>query len=737
MSTVIIRQLLNLGLDSWRTYKRSISGMAGMLIMLTFILLAVLAPVIAPFDPDFTAPSVDVVETDIASTQLRGLYSDVALENCLPPIGTSESYGGALENVLVYCSEGQVVRYDVDIESRGSMQGISLTYRDTKNIPPNMLFLEYCYFRQQCLIGMNGTHLIEFGYDDLEEARSYDIGAGNEHHSRVWNAWSPTNSEGVFACAAASADRLTVLVKVPPRTQFGEFSERTFLRSLSLTDINPGLEETEAIVGNPTLFMSGDPSSESLVIVPSTHQLYAVPIVPVMSGSRVVNITLGPTRWSVPMTELEDLTETELELIPGEAIAAPEIDSWTSGANASAFVGTTQGILFSLNMENGTVDWWSELFTSGMRHPTLDGVYLPAREAVLVTANDGTNGLLMSVDPSDGRIAGNNTEYFLTQGAIDSEPEYIAGNRLYLLSSDQGIVYILDEKMALTGSFSIPGEAATPVSYIGNIFSGMGSYIGNYLAVVTKDSNMYTQSIVGNYIAPLPPGKYPSGNRYLLGTDVFGHDIFSTLIYSTRYELLIGFSAAIIAVVAGTLVGLMAGYYGGWIDAVLMRFVDLFLAIPMLLIALLLASVFGLTITNLIIVIALFSWAGVARVIRAQTISIKGRTFIDAARVSGASHRRIIFKHVFPNVIPFTLLYMMFSISGAIITEAILSFLGWGVPTATTWGMQLQYLRITGHTLNAPWWLVPPGIAIALLSLSFYLIGRGFDEVINPRLRGR
>jgi peptide/nickel transport system permease protein len=119
------------------------------------------------------------------------------------------------------------------------------------------------------------------------------------------------------------------------------------------------------------------------------------------------------------------------------------------------------------------------------------------------------------------------------------------------------------------------------------------------------------------------------------------------------------------------------------------------------------------------------------------TLSLKERSFVDAAIVAGASESRLIFRHIAPNVLPYTFLYMTFNISGAIITEAVLAFLGYGDVNSITWGMMLQFLQLSGHALTAWWWLLPPGIAITLLSLSFYLIGRAFDEVVNPRLRKR
>jgi peptide/nickel transport system permease protein len=133
--------------------------------------------------------------------------------------------------------------------------------------------------------------------------------------------------------------------------------------------------------------------------------------------------------------------------------------------------------------------------------------------------------------------------------------------------------------------------------------------------------------------------------------------------------------------------------------------------------------------------IALFRWPGVARVIRSQTLSLRHRPFIEAARVTGASHLRIIFRHILPNVMPLALLYMTFRVTSAIIIEAALAFLGFGDPGTVSWGMMLQWVWKTGHMFQAPYWMLPPGICISLITMAFYMTGRAMDDVLDPRLR--
>ena len=224
--------------------------------------------------------------------------------------------------------------------------------------------------------------------------------------------------------------------------------------------------------------------------------------------------------------------------------------------------------------------------------------------------------------------------------------------------------------------------------------------------------------------------------RHWLGTDFIGRDILAQLLAGARIAFMVGLSSAIISIFLGTTIGMIAGYAGRTIDMLLMRLADMIMVMPTLLVVLILASLFGqLSIWTIVLLIALFRWPGVSRVIRAQTLTLKQRSFIEAARVAGASHARIIFHHIMPNVLPLSLLYMTFRVTSAIIIEAALAFLGFGDPGTVSWGMMLQWVWKTGHMFQAPYWLLPPGFCISLLTLSFFMLGRAMDEVLDPRLR--
>ena len=288
----------------------------------------------------------------------------------------------------------------------------------------------------------------------------------------------------------------------------------------------------------------------------------------------------------------------------------------------------------------------------------------------------------------------------------------------------------------------IPPPSVSHIVYAG-AFGGtlFGSAItpqevnGAFTDPVSRQTLVF--QLLGTTRAPLPPGVYPSGNRYILGTDFIGHDILTLVFYGAQVAFLVGLLAALLGVGIGTIVGLVAGYNGGIVDTLLMRLTDIFLVLPFLPVVLILDSILRPSIWTIIMVLSLLGWPGIARVIRAQVLTLKERPFVDAARVSGASDLRLIFLHIAPNVLPFSFLYMSLAVAGAIITEAALSFLGLGDATVVSWGGILSNVLTQGGALAYWWWLLPPGLSITFLSLGFYLLGRGFDEIINPRLRRR
>lgn len=224
--------------------------------------------------------------------------------------------------------------------------------------------------------------------------------------------------------------------------------------------------------------------------------------------------------------------------------------------------------------------------------------------------------------------------------------------------------------------------------------------------------------------------------QHFLGTDNVGRDLFAQLMEGAKVAFIVGLSSAFISIVLGTVIGMISGYAGGITDIILMRMADIIMIMPSLVILLILASLFGqFNIWIIVFIIAIMRWPAVSRIIRSQTLSLKSRPFIEASRVAGASNIRIIFRHIMPNVLPLAFLYMTFRVTSAILVEAALSFLGFGDPSQVSWGMMLQWVWKSGHMFQAPYWMIPPGLCISLLTLSFYLLGRAMDEVLDPRLR--
>jgi peptide/nickel transport system permease protein len=226
----------------------------------------------------------------------------------------------------------------------------------------------------------------------------------------------------------------------------------------------------------------------------------------------------------------------------------------------------------------------------------------------------------------------------------------------------------------------------------------------------------------------------------LLGTDGYRHDVFSQLIIGSRISIMIGVSAALISVTFGLLVGITAGYLGGLVDEALMRIVDILICLPSLPILLVLIAMFGYNVFYVVLIIAIFGWQGLSRVIRSQVLSLREMPFIESAVASGGSKAYIMVRHIIPNVLPIALTSLVLSIPSAIILEAALSFLGFGDPFAPTWGKMLQNAQQTSAfspTILAWWNILPPGLAITFLCLSFVFIGHAIDEIVNPKLRRR
>jgi peptide/nickel transport system permease protein len=230
----------------------------------------------------------------------------------------------------------------------------------------------------------------------------------------------------------------------------------------------------------------------------------------------------------------------------------------------------------------------------------------------------------------------------------------------------------------------------------------------------------------------------PPSLEYPLGTDDLGRSVLTLTIWGSRISLLVGLMATVVSMLVGSSVGILAGYRGGFWDRVLMRLTDWFLVIPWLALAITLAAIFGQSLFIIVMVIGLTSWAGTARLVRSQTLSVRERPFVERARGLGAGNWQLVRRHVLPNVFPVIFANTILTVALSILSETTLSFLGLGDPLRVSWGAMLELAFEAGaSTLGAWWWLGAPGVSIVLVVLAFTMCGYALDEIVNPRLRRR
>jgi peptide/nickel transport system permease protein len=226
----------------------------------------------------------------------------------------------------------------------------------------------------------------------------------------------------------------------------------------------------------------------------------------------------------------------------------------------------------------------------------------------------------------------------------------------------------------------------------------------------------------------------PPSLAHLMGTDVLGRDIFSRIIYGARASLIIGVVATSISLVIGVIVGAIAGFYGGWLDSILMRITDVFFAFPFFILAIAIMTFLGPSFINIFIALGIVGWTNYARLVRGQVMSVKECDYVEAAHAVGAKNARIIWRHVMPNTLAPIIVYTTMNIGGVILAEAGLSFLGIGVqPPSPSWGLMLA--EASNFIFNAPWMVIWPGVAIFLTVLGYNLLGDGLRDALDPRMK--
>ncbi|GAB3019757.1 ABC transporter permease [Natronobiforma cellulositropha] len=298
----------------------------------------------------------------------------------------------------------------------------------------------------------------------------------------------------------------------------------------------------------------------------------------------------------------------------------------------------------------------------------------------------------------------------------------VEGNRrLAKLSKDAGYVWgiIRGDTLATIGVVII----------LGFLFLAL---FGPMLAPHDPGDNLRGED--GQLLRTDSPTETFSEGAYL-GTTNYGEDVLSQVIVSVRVSVFVGLLAALIAVFIGANVALISAYYGGRVDDVLMRIVDIAYGLPFLPFVIVLVFIFGSNIWNIVFVIAAVLWRDSARVVRSEVLTQKQRPYVKSARAIGASDLRIMYKHIFPNVLPLVGLYAAFAVAYAIIYEASLAFLGFGDPELYSWGQMLFQAYHSGAIRFAWWWVLPPGICLMLLVMAVFFIGRSLEEITNPELR--
>lgn len=251
------------------------------------------------------------------------------------------------------------------------------------------------------------------------------------------------------------------------------------------------------------------------------------------------------------------------------------------------------------------------------------------------------------------------------------------------------------------------------------------------------DPNIYNPVVgydLNQLLQPAPPSP-----EHILGTDPLGRDVLSQLMFSTRAAFVLGVTAAVVTVTLATTIGAISAYFGGIVDTIFMRVADIIIMLPIVTTLLVISAIMDLELWHLALVLGVLSgFGGTAIIIKSQALTIKVRAYIDAAKIAGGSDAHVIFNHIVPNLLPLAFLYMMFTVTNAIFSEAVLSFLGL-INIRMSWGLMINTTRAAGYMLDLEkWWLIlPASLAITGMCAAFYLVGRALDEVVNPRLRRR
>ncbi|TQM94331.1 ABC transporter permease subunit [Roseinatronobacter monicus] len=431
-------------------------------------------------------------------------------------------------------------------------------------------------------------------------------------------------------------------------------------------------------------------------------------------------------------------TGADWQLVP-----APEADlrgvKWLDTERA-LIVGANEEI-WLLDAAAGT---FSEIDSPVGRGFPLNAVALDADGTAMIV---GERGLAIRYDPETGAA-----ELERIGSSRDLNHIHIAPDGAALVVGERGTLLRRDSADGDWVTDPAPDTRALRAGWIGDdgraVAAGRNGIImewdGAAWQIVPTESERHLRALlmVGDDWLALGSDRFvtrlsPPSREHWFGTDHLGRDLFSQNVHGSQIALLVGFLGATLVVLIGTNVGLIAGYYRGRTETILMRTVDVMYGIPFEPFALILVLLFQPSLTIVILAVSLLTWRTVARLIRSQVLSLRERPFVKAARVAGASDLRIMYLHIFPNVLPLVFLELAIIVGVSIIAEATLSFLGLGPPQSISWGGILHDARLSGAWRTAWWWNLPPGILIMTTVLSVFFISRSLEVVANPRLRAR
>lgn len=765
--------LKRLARQTWANLRQSRLGMIGFVFVMFFALVAIFAPVIAPYPRLYLAPDADRFKVNAFTYQLPAnqtyegpLMGPTTPLNDIPPgamwdINYNRSHGVVYMNLLRYALGYNESPFLATNNLSVSFQVQSFNVTPTIGLP-----LRAVYFivpaKDYAVNGTTGPAPMDgavafFSGTDFVAVDPFNQTVFYNYHldfAPTWTGEDPASSGNmIIAPAQTAVTKGPVAFPIGPYEYFYA-SDGNHTAVFELQYVHAGFCPCAPPFGSAPMFFNGTLSAPPFVY----YNQYKV-------------TDLDEWRSGAGQGVFLPLSNHTLEVVnvSGKVRAYIPLSLNGEPANVSGDIGFSQGVypmVLYLPMRSASYTGigYLDLSSLTIRHEyglsgpqwqpigrimartgnandsVYAGFYNPSNDTTLMLGLDGAGGLI-GQGQFQVYMPGRILSYFYA-----SEPYQVfvlaADHRIYQLAGYGSSVFSAKRHVVPDEFTIIPPASARGIVYAGSFGGTLYATLlspqelnGAFTNPATGETTVF--QLTGTIRTPLPPGTYPSGNTYLWGTDFFGGDILTEWIYGTQVAFVVGLLAALFSVGIGTLVGVISGYYGKVVDTLLMRTTDVFLVLPFLPIVLVLISITAPSIWIIIMVIAILGWPGIARVIRAQVLSLKERPFVDAARVSGASDLRLVFLHITPNVLPFSFLYMSLSVGGAIITEAALSFLGFGDPTVTSWGGMLSTLLTFSGGLYAWWWLLPPGLGITFLSLGFYLIGRGFDEIINPRLRRR